>query len=54
MLDRTLPRTSVYTESVTLPQDLRPGLRSFPVGEYVVIYRIENEEVLILHMCAAN
>jgi plasmid stabilization system protein ParE len=35
-------------------QDLRPGLRSFPVGEYVIIYRIENEEVLILHMCAAN
>jgi toxin ParE1/3/4 len=31
-------------------EDLRPGLRSFPVGEYVVIYRIEDEDVLILHV----
>jgi toxin ParE1/3/4 len=30
--------------------DLRSGLRSFPVGEYVIIYRIEGEEVLILHV----
>src|SRR6185437_10050840 len=31
--------------------DLRPGLRSFPVGEYVVIYRIANgKDVLILHV----
>jgi toxin ParE1/3/4 len=31
-------------------QDLRPGLRSFPVGEYVIIYRIEARDVLILHV----
>jgi toxin ParE1/3/4 len=31
-------------------QDLRPGLRSFPVGEYVIIYRIQNEDVLILRV----
>jgi len=31
-------------------EDLRPGLRSFPVGEYVIIYRIEDEDVLILHV----
>src|SRR5260370_37163144 len=31
-------------------QDLRPGLRSFPVGEYVIIYRVEAEDVLILHV----
>jgi len=31
-------------------QDLRPGLRSFPVGEYVIIYRVEAEDVLILHI----
>ena len=31
-------------------QDLRPGLRSFPVGEYVIIYRIEGEDVMILHV----
>ena len=31
-------------------EDLRPGLRSFVVGEYVIIYRLEGEDVLILHM----
>ncbi len=30
--------------------DLRPGLRSFPVGEYVIIYRIQDDDVLILHV----
>jgi len=30
--------------------DLRPGLRSFPVGEYVIIYRIEGDDALILHI----
>lgn len=31
-------------------RDLRPGLRSFPVGEYVIIYRTDGEDVLILHI----
>jgi toxin ParE1/3/4 len=31
-------------------EDLRPGLRSFPVGEYVIIYRIEKDDTLILHV----
>ena len=31
-------------------RDLRPGLRSFPVGEYVIIYRVEDEDVMILHV----
>jgi hypothetical protein len=31
-------------------EDLRPGLRSFPVGEYVIIYRVEQKDVLILHV----
>jgi toxin ParE1/3/4 len=31
-------------------EDLRPGLRSFPVSEYVIIYRLEGEDVLILHV----
>jgi len=31
-------------------EDLRPGLRSFPVGEYVIIYRVEGEDVLVLHV----
>ena len=30
--------------------DLRPGLRSFPVGNYVIIYRIEDEDALVLHV----
>ena len=31
-------------------EDLRPGLRSFPVGEYVIIYRIQDEDALILRV----
>jgi toxin ParE1/3/4 len=31
-------------------EDLRPGLRSFPAGEYVIIYRIQHEDVLILRV----
>jgi toxin ParE1/3/4 len=31
-------------------EDLRPGLRSFPVGEYVIIYRVEENDVLILQV----
>ena len=27
-------------------EDLRPGLRSFPVGEYVIIYRVDDGNVL--------
>jgi toxin ParE1/3/4 len=30
--------------------DLRAGLRSFAVGEYVIIYAIEDEDVEILHV----
>jgi toxin ParE1/3/4 len=30
--------------------DLRPGLRSFPVGEYIIIYRLRDEDVLILRV----
>jgi toxin ParE1/3/4 len=31
-------------------EDLRPGLRSFPVGDYVIIYRIQDEDILILRV----
>jgi toxin ParE1/3/4 len=30
--------------------DLRPGLRSITVGAYVVLYRVEDEDVVILHV----
>jgi toxin ParE1/3/4 len=31
-------------------RDLRPGLRSFPVGSYLVIYKLRGEDILILHV----
>lgn len=31
-------------------EELRPGMRSFAVGEYMILYRIEDEDVLILHV----
>lgn len=31
-------------------EDLRPGLRTFPVGEHVIIYRLQDEDVLILRV----
>ncbi len=30
--------------------DLRPGLRTFPVGDYIIVYRIEDDAILILHV----
>ena len=30
--------------------DLRAGLRSITVGEYVVLYRVEHEDVVVLHV----
>lgn len=30
--------------------DLRPGIRSFPVGQYLVLYRLDGEDVLILRV----
>jgi toxin ParE1/3/4 len=30
--------------------DLRPGLRSLSVGEYIIIHRVEARDVLILHV----
>lgn len=31
-------------------EDLRPGLRTFPVGKYIVIYRIQGGDALILRV----
>jgi toxin ParE1/3/4 len=30
--------------------DLRPGLRSFPVGQYVIVYTVDDEDVEIVHV----
>ena len=35
-------------------EDLRAGLRSFPVGEYVILYRTQDEGVLILRVLRAS
>ncbi len=34
--------------------DLRPGLRSFPVGEYLILYRMEGDGVLILRVVRSS
>ncbi len=31
-------------------ENLRPGIRSFPIGRHVIIYRVKNGEVLILRV----
>ena len=31
-------------------EDLRPGLRGFTVGDYLILYRVEEADVLILHV----
>ena len=30
--------------------ELGPDMRSFPVGKYIILYRIEDEDVRILHV----
>jgi toxin ParE1/3/4 len=31
-------------------EDLRAGMRSFPVGDFVILYRVEEVHVRILHV----
>jgi toxin ParE1/3/4 len=33
-----------------LRDDLLPGMRTFPVGEYLVLYRVEGDDALILRV----
>ena len=37
----------MYPRAGRRRDDLRPGIRSFPVGEYVVLYRLDGEDALI-------
>jgi toxin ParE1/3/4 len=30
--------------------DLRPGVRTFPVGDYIIAYRLDGGDVLILRV----
>ncbi|MGO9006053.1 MAG: type II toxin-antitoxin system RelE/ParE family toxin [Beijerinckiaceae bacterium] len=41
---------SQYSRMGRARDDLRPGLRGFPVGQYVILYSIEGEDVEILHV----
>lgn len=41
---------SITGRFLLLAVDLRPGLRSIPVGEYIIIYRIQDEDVVILRV----
>jgi toxin ParE1/3/4 len=41
---------SQYPRMGRARDDLRPGLRGFPVGQYVIIYSTEGEDVEILHV----
>jgi toxin ParE1/3/4 len=35
-------------------EDLAPGLRSFPVGSYVIVYSTEDGDALMLHVIHGN
>ncbi len=48
IIDRLLLLASHPNIGRARDEDLCPGLRSFPVGEYVIIYRIQDEDVQIL------
>ena len=56
-----LPRRTAITARVALlarqpyigrrrDEDLRPGVRSFVVGDYVIAYRVDGDNVLILRV----
>lgn len=35
-------------------EDLRPAVRSFPVGEYIILYRVQIEDVVIPRVVRGN
>jgi toxin ParE1/3/4 len=41
---------STYPQLGRRRDDLRPGLRSYPAGSYVIVYRIDGPDVLVLHI----
>ena len=41
---------ALYPQIGSRQEDLRPGLFSYPVREYVIFYRVQAEDVLILHL----
>ncbi len=47
VLDRAVMLTR-HPRAGRLRADIESGLRSFPVGRYVIYYRVESEEVLLI------
>ncbi|HVB16971.1 MAG TPA: type II toxin-antitoxin system RelE/ParE family toxin, partial [Stellaceae bacterium] len=41
---------STYSQLGRNRGDLRPGLRSYPVGDYVIFYRVQRRDVIILRV----
>src|SRR5688572_2079708 len=41
---------ATYTRAGRQRDDLSQGLRMFPVGDYVVLYRVEGNDVLIVRV----
>ena len=39
-----------YPHAGRARDDLRPGIRAFPVGDYVVLHRVEGDDVLIVRV----
>lgn len=54
LVDSIAERILTLAEYPTLgrsrDEDLRPGLRTFPVGEYVILYRLEEEDAVVLRV----
>jgi toxin ParE1/3/4 len=41
---------SAYPRIGRRRDDLRPGLRSYPADDYVILYRIDGADVVIVHI----
>lgn len=35
-------------------EDLRPGIRTFPIGEFIIVYRVVGDDVLILRVLRSS
>ena len=43
-----------YPHAGRLRDDLRPGIRGLPVGDYVVLYRVEDADVAIVRVARGS
>jgi toxin ParE1/3/4 len=54
ILDRFLLLASHPYLGRARDEDLRPGIRSFPTGNYLILYRIQDDRVVILRVVHGN